>query len=216
VIIAIQATDAKAFGHLIKSSFRLRKRVFADTLGWDVPVHGDLEYDLYDDLDPVHLVLTNSNRTRLYASLRLLPTTGPNLLHDIFAETIPDAANLSAPGIWECTRFCVDEELDALRVRHAGVPASSLLLLGLCEFGLASGISTIAANFDPAMRRIYYKAGCEVEVIGRSNAYGKRPVCCGTFEVSRRILSNMRKKLSVSQPLYEQPGALPLSTEIAA
>ncbi len=44
-------------------------------------------------------------RTRLYGGMRLMLTTGPTLLYDVFRATFPQAANLVAPGIWEGTRI---------------------------------------------------------------------------------------------------------------
>lgn len=202
MITAIQSHQFDQNRDLVDSIYRLRKTIFADTLDWDVPVHGDQEHDAYDAMDPVYLVMTDENREKVFASMRLMPTTGPNLLHDVFAETIPDAANLSAPHIWECTRFCVDETLDRSGEAYGNIHASSLLLLGLCEFGMRSGITMIAANFDPAMRRVYNRSGCEVEVLGRADTFGPRPVCCGTFEVSARILRQMRAKLGIVNPIF--------------
>ena len=206
MIIALESYQFPEYNHLLAQMHRTRKQVFHDQLGWDVPVVGDFEVDAYDTLDPVYLMLTDADLTTVTASLRLLPTTGPTLLHDVFHETIPEAADLSAPGIFECTRFCVDDFFDAKRRFHAAVPASSLLLLGLCEFGLAHGIDMIAANFDPVMRRIYRRSGCEVTVHGQSGAFGTRPVCCGTFEVSRRILGKMRAHLGIREPVWQPLG----------
>lgn len=149
MITALQRFQFSQHGDLVQSIYRLRKRVFADALGWDVPVIGDQEIDHYDAMDPVYLFLTDPERNRVFASMRLMPTTGPNLLHDVFHDSMPEAANLCAPFIWECTRFCVDEELDKTRDWYSDIPAASLLLLGLCEFGLRSGITMIAAKFRP-------------------------------------------------------------------
>lgn len=52
------------------------------------------------------------------------------------------------------------------------------------------------------MRRVYHRSGCEVEVIGKTDAFGTRPVCCGTFEVSTRILRQMREKMGVDEPIF--------------
>ncbi|MEM9881246.1 MAG: acyl-homoserine-lactone synthase [Pseudomonadota bacterium] len=202
MIYSLEQLHYRQNSGLLYQMYRLRKKVFFDQLNWDIDVQGNLERDSYDELDPVYLMLADPKRGQVFASMRLMPTTGPTLLHDVFEDTMPDAAKLSAPAIWECTRFCVDEELDQRRTYLPHLPASSLLLLGLCEFGLKTGIQTIAANFDPAMRRIYHKAGCEVEVLGRSDVHGARPVCCGVFEVSNRIHRQMRDKLGLRSPVY--------------
>ena len=50
--------------------------MFADQLGWDVSVSGSRERDRYDDLHPAYLLWCDDTGTRLYGSIRLMPTTG--------------------------------------------------------------------------------------------------------------------------------------------
>jgi len=110
MFVIIQAHEYQKYAFILDQMFRLRKKVFADTLGWNVPVIGPFERDSYDSLCPAYLVWCNETRTRLYGGMRLMPTTGPTLLYDVFRATFPQAANLIAPGIWEGTRMCIDEE----------------------------------------------------------------------------------------------------------
>lgn len=204
--LLIQAHEYQKYSELLDQSFRLRKRVFADRLGWDVSVYGQRERDRYDDLHPAYLLWCDEDRSQLYGSVRLMPTTGPTLLYDVFRETFPDACDLVAPGIWEGTRMCIDE--DAIDRHFPDVRpdrAFCLLLLALCEAALANGINTMISNYEPHMRRIYQKAGAELDELGRSDGYGRYPVCCGAFEVSPRVLGAMREKLLVSGPLYRRP-----------
>jgi len=183
--------------------FRTRKAVFSDTLGWDVSIKGDYERDEYDQLEPVYLVWCNEGRNRLYGSMRLLPTTGPTLLYDVFRETFPNATNLIAPGIWEGTRMCIDEKAIALDMPEmSSGRAFSLLFAALCECALEHGIHTMISNYEPHMKLIYKRAGAEVQELGRADGYGKYPVCCGAFEVSKRVLVAMRAKLGISRELY--------------
>src|SRR5512139_3300848 len=91
--------------------FRLRARVFAERLKWDVTVVDGKERDRFDDVGPVYLIHTDDAGREVRGSLRLLPTTVPL---EFFSDPTPDAVHLSAPTIWKCTRFCVDEA----RLRH--------------------------------------------------------------------------------------------------
>lgn len=204
--LLVQANEYQKYAELLDQSFRLRKRVFADRLGWNVSVSGPRERDRYDDLQPVYLLWCDQERSQLYGSVRLMPTTGPTLLYDVFRETFPDACDLMAPGIWEGTRMCIDEDTiarDFLSMRLDR--AFCLLLLALCETALAHGIHTMISNYEPHMRRVYQKAGAELDELGRSDGYGRFPVCCGAFEVSQRVLNAMRIKLQVDAPLYRRP-----------
>ncbi len=54
------------------------------------------------------------------------------------------------------------------------------------------------------MRRVYRKAGAEFDELGRSDGYGRLPVCCGAFEVSPRVLADMRRKIKIVEPLYRR------------
>ncbi|UXN57727.1 acyl-homoserine-lactone synthase [Phyllobacterium zundukense] len=202
----VQGHQYGKYENVLEQYFRLRKTVFADRLGWKVNVRGSHERDFYDDLKPAYLIWCDNDRSQLYGAVRLLPTTGPTLLYDVFRATFPHAADLVAPGIWEGTRMCVDEEALARDFPHLRLDrAFCLLLLALCEASLEHGIDTLISNYEPHMRRVYQKAGAEFDELGRAVGYGKHPVCCGAFEVSSRVLSNMREKIGISGPLYERP-----------
>ena len=43
----------------------------------------------------------------------------------------------------------------------------------------------------------YQKSGAELDEIGRSDTFGKRPVCCGLFRVDEEVLGRMRKALAL-------------------
>lgn len=204
--LLVQAHEYHKYAALLDQSFRLRKKVFADRLGWQVPVTGSHERDRYDDLHPAYLLWCDDDRKQLYGSVRLMPTTGPTLLYDVFRSTFPDACDLVAPGIWEGTRMCVDEDVIAHDFPDMRPDrAFCLLLLALCEIALDHGIHTMISNYEPHMKRVYQRAGAELEELGRSDGYGRFPVCCGAFEVSPRILEAMHCKIKVAEPLYQRP-----------
>ena len=111
MFVVIEQYNAYKYSHLIDEMFRLRARIFRDRLRWDVQVADGKERDKYDNEGPVYIIYTDSEAREVKGSLRLLPTTGPTLLADVFADTLPDAVHLSAPTIWECTRFCLDDKI---------------------------------------------------------------------------------------------------------
>ncbi|QKV19280.1 acyl-homoserine-lactone synthase [Oricola thermophila] len=203
----VQATDFGRHHGLLDQMFRLRKRVFFDELGWDVPVSGDIERDSYDDLKPAYLLWTDDEQTTLYGSLRLLPTTGPTLLNDVFRKTYPNNIDLCHPTIWEGTRMCIDTEEIAMSLPDVTPQdAMAMMLVALGECALEHGIQTLVSNYEPQMKRIYKRAGAPLTEIGKADGYGRRPVCCGLFEVSERTIAQMREKTGKSN-LYVRNGA---------
>src|SRR3977135_3686623 len=85
---------------------RLRKTVFKDRLGWDVTLSGELEVDEYDAVGPSS-VLSRDRHGSLNGCVRLLPTTGPNMLRDIFPSFVTKAAVPRGKQVWEASRFAV-------------------------------------------------------------------------------------------------------------
>lgn len=205
MFFTIEAHEYSRHAALLDQMFELRKRVFADQLKWDVTIVGGREVDAYDALHPAYLVWCDEEQKSLYGAMRLMPTTGPTLLYDVFRRTFPGSIDLVSPGIWEGTRMCLDaERIDADLPGVDPGRAFSLLLLALCECAMVHGIHTMISNYEPHMARVYRRAGAEVDELGRADGYGLRPVCCGAFEVSERVLDRMRVSLGLEQPLYQK------------
>ncbi|WP_114836080.1 acyl-homoserine-lactone synthase (plasmid) [Agrobacterium tumefaciens] len=211
MFLLIQPYQYDRYAGLLEQSFRLRKRVFHDCLGWRVDVPHGLERDAYDGLGAVYLVWCDEDGHHLYGAVRLMPTTGPTLLRDVFSRTLAgkDLVSLIA---WEGTRMCLDVDLLS-KSQPALSPsrAFGLLLLALFECAFAHGIETLVSNYEPPMERVYRRAGLRVKEIGRADGYGRLPVCCGVFTVSAETLHQMRTVLRVAQPLYSR--ILPDRTE---
>lgn len=120
----------------MRSMFEARKRVFVDLLGWDLPVlAGRYEVDQFDDVHARYLILTDREHGHL-ASARLLPTTRPHILGDLFADLCADAPP-RGPAIYEITRFCLERQLGAPLRRQA----RNRLVSALADYALANGIT---------------------------------------------------------------------------
>jgi acyl homoserine lactone synthase len=153
------------FPRLIDEMHRLRRNVFHERLQWQVPVINRWEVDGYDALNPLYILSLDDNE-RVIGGLRLLPTTGFNMLNDTFAELLPDGARIESPLIWEASRFTVrmtgDRGADARVIGRA----TAELGLALNEIGKATGLTHIVAVYDRAMHRMLTRCGCAGEPLG--------------------------------------------------
>jgi N-acyl-L-homoserine lactone synthetase len=193
VIVVVEKSNAHRYANLLDKMFRLRARFFHDRLKWDVRVADGKERDRYDDEGPVYIIYTDDLGAEVKGSLRLLPTTGPTLAADVFSDTLPDAVHLSAPTIWECSRFCLDENVLASGVEGV-VFASRVLIAALGDVAMRAGIESIIANFDASKLRLYQRIGCEVEILGSTSRYGN-PVYLGLHQISETIVRRVWGKL---------------------
>jgi N-acyl-L-homoserine lactone synthetase len=198
MIVVIEPYNAHEYSNLLDDMFRLRARVFRDRLRWDVQVADEKERDKYDDEGPVYIIYADDESLKVKGSLRLLPTTGPTVLADIFSDTLPDAVHLSAPTIWECTRFCLEDGILSRTSREELLIASAVLIAALGDVAIGAGIESIVGNFDSTMLRLYRRIGCEVEVLGSTQRYG-RPVYLGMFPISEPILRKVKGRLKKAQ-----------------
>lgn len=208
MFLIIQPHEKKRNSGLMQASFRLRKKIFADQLGWQVPVHGDMEWDAYDSLGASYLAWCSDDRSALYGVVRLMPTNGPTLLHDVFHATHGRSPALIDAAVWEGTRMCLDDVLIARDFPEISAGHGfNLLFLALSEAGLELKIRRIVSNFEPGLSRIYRRAGLKYTLHGRADGYGAKPIYCASFSVTTEVLAEVRARIGVNVALLTPVGA---------
>ena len=100
MIRLIPGSHRADFPREIAAMHEIRKRTFHDRLGWQVKTLRSWEIDEFDALNPLYLISIGPNDV-INGSLRLLPTTGPNMLADVFPELLPDNLRIESATIWE-------------------------------------------------------------------------------------------------------------------
>lgn len=178
--------------------FRLRARVFRDELGWDVEIHDGKEFDKYDTEENVYLLSLNE-QGMLDGSLRLMPTTGPTLLTDVFGELVPSDMALRSPHIWEATRFCVCRTHSPLL---NGIASSAWqLVIGALELARDAGIDSYVMIYDARVKRLYRMMGLQVEDISfRRDENGT--VFFGLIHASAEAALQVREKAGIDYDIF--------------
>jgi N-acyl-L-homoserine lactone synthetase len=175
---------------------RLRKQVFKDRLDWDVNVSGELEFDEFDALGPSYLLSMDRFGT-LNGCVRLLPTTGPNMLRDIFPSFVTRGAVPRGEQVLEASRFAVDKNA---ATAEAGLSQTTYdLLIGVLKFSLSNGINTIACVVDVRMERILRRAGWQLERLGSAHRIGNTIAMAGQLDVSAQILRSLEARAGRAQ-----------------
>jgi N-acyl-L-homoserine lactone synthetase len=195
MIRIVTKDNAKSHINNLHQMHRIRKTVFKDRLGWDVAVSGELEIDEYDALGPSYLLSIDTYGS-LNGCVRLLPTTGPNMLRDIFPSLVTNAAVPRGERVWEASRFAVSENTSAA---EAGLSQTTYdLLIGVLEFGLSKGIDSIVCVVDARMERILRRAGWQLERLGPAHRIGNTIAMAGRLDVSAQVLRELEARVSPS------------------
>ncbi len=153
------------YPQLIDEMHRLRRSVFYERLKWRVPIINRWEVDGYDALNPLY-VISLDDAGRVIGGLRLLPTTGFNMLNDTFPELLPDGIRIESPLIWESSRFTIRTTGDRRRDAPVIGKATAELGLALNEIGKMAGLTHIVTVYDHAMHRMLSRSGCAGEPLG--------------------------------------------------
>ena len=134
----------------------LRAKVFKDRLGWEVPVLSGMEIDGYDALDPYYMMIREPGRGRLRGCWRLLPTEGPYMLKDSFAQLLHGQAAPSDARIWELSRFAIETDGN----QRFGFSEITMESIGeIIRYGHHAGIGQYVTVTTTAIERMLRRAG---------------------------------------------------------
>jgi len=183
--------------NLLLDMHRLRARVFKDQLQWEVDVDPEgLEVDRFDMPETVYL-LGVSKSNRVVGSWRLLPSSGPTMLHDIWPQFLETLPMPSSEDVYEVSRFAVS----APEEEQAGIVGE--MFCGLTELCLAADIKEIFTLYDEKVARIIRRLDCqpyatsdEIEVAG---------VKCraGAFKTDLHMLARLSAATGIKHSLVQ-------------
>src|ERR1700693_1389565 len=101
MLTLIEGSRASKFPYEVDAMFRNRAQMFSERLEWNVSVRNGRERDVFDDASPLYLVSVDPLTKKYRGSVRLLPTTGPNMLRDVFPFLLQQGEFVESPTIWE-------------------------------------------------------------------------------------------------------------------
>jgi N-acyl-L-homoserine lactone synthetase len=203
MIILVHGSDPRDNGDIIDKMFQLRARAFNDRLGWKVRIKDGREKDEFDEINPLYVIVTNKRRD-VTGSLRLLPTTGPHMLADVFSELVESDSIIRSPRVLESSRFVVDT--DAVSHLPNGLSAvTGELLCGAFEATRAAGIEFFISVFDVRVERILRRVGCQFDRLCEPKKIGEIMTVVGLFETNAAVTLEIRARNNLTGSLFADP-----------
>jgi acyl homoserine lactone synthase len=152
----------------VNEMYRLRARVFRDRLGWDIPTIAGMEVDGYDALGP-HYMLIQEPGGRVRGCWRLMPTEGPNMLRDTFAQLLEGESAPAGRQIWELSRFAIESDND-----HAFgfADLTSQAIRAAITFADRMGIQRYVTVTTTPIERMLRRTGMEIQRLGKPQRIG--------------------------------------------
>jgi acyl homoserine lactone synthase len=144
-----------------------RYEVFVERLKWDLETPDALERDQFDRPDTVY-VATRDDEGAIIGCARLLSTTKPYLLAEVFPELLNGAAAPCSADVWELSRFAAID-LKAPQSTSQGQlssPAALELLREAMKCAAAQGAKRLITTSPLGIERLLRRAGVNAHRAG--------------------------------------------------
>lgn len=194
MLTVVTGADRGRFSKLFEEMHRDRKVVFVDRLGWDVPViEGVFEIDQFDGVGAIYLIACDAEG-RHAGSLRLLPTTEPHLLSEVFPHLCAGEVP-RGPDIYEITRLCTAPHcIDPQSVRRQ-------LMAGIVEFALTWGVRRYTCLTHVPYLSAVLAVGWDCRPLGLPQAAGGVTLGALSIEMTAETLVLVRERTGLSEPV---------------
>ena len=131
---------------LMADMARYRHKVFVEKLGWQLQCESTLEYDQFDREDTVYVIAQN-DASEVIGTARLLPTTRPYLLGEVFPQLLQGAAPPCSSDVWELSRFAAVDFAGGMGTGSALEQFSSPVMRNLLQTAMACAAERGAKRF---------------------------------------------------------------------
>lgn len=159
-------------GNAFYEFLKLRKRLFVDSLGWDIPHDHVVEMDQYDNPSAYYSLVLSGGQ--VIGGARTMPVdaswgANSSMLKDAMAgriDGIPSdliKGHLDTPSCWECTRLVIAESVRSAEDRTRCL---SLIVDGLNKIAVDHGATTLISLSPGPLLRSLRRLGHDVVQIG--------------------------------------------------
>ncbi len=194
----VSSANRARFARQIEQMHKDRKRVFVDRLKWNVPVvDGHLEIDEFDTSHAIYLIETDDAGRHL-ASVRLLPTTEPHILANVFSS-LCDGPVPTGDDVMELTRLCVSPDVP----RPEASRLCNHMWIASLEFALLFGISRYTGVSQAQFLSALLSSGWEVRPLGLPREIDGQLTGAVLITVTPEGLRHARARLGYRYPVLD-------------
>lgn len=188
MIDAISLENAHVLGDALAQAFRLRHRIFVERQKYEVPNRRGMEWDQFDTPAAVYLLWRDEQHS-VRAVARLIPTSLPYMIQQLWPDLVASGEMPSGDDIWEVTRLGIDRDMP----REQRARAFGELFCGLAEYGLCAGIrSYLFVTPEMVIENAIGRAGVPWERLGDTRRLGRLPVVAARSAATHEALYRLR------------------------
>jgi len=168
---------------------QIRHRIYVEELHWRglTPRSDKREYDQFDLPETVYLL--GLEEGRVVAGLRLVPTTGPHLINDVFPQFASVRGVPRRADIAEWTRMFVVPER---REEHGALKTRSMIAASMVDYALQERVSGISVLMNTFWLPKMLQYGWHVHPLGLPDVYDEEWLIAVLIDVTPEALAGIR------------------------
>lgn len=199
MLTVVHGYEVNLFSDIMEQVWRFRHAHFVERLGWKEIERSDgREIDQFDSPKAVHLVLTDDKKVVGYT--RLLPTTEPHLLSEIYPHLLDGRPLTRKPCTYEFTRYCAAKGNIAL---FGPALLGNVLLAGVLEYCLSAGIKSLVLQANPRLLNILLAHGWNIVLMGQPHNINGQAVLAIEAEPTDAALASYRQQRGILSNLLD-------------
>lgn len=168
-ILVVRPGDPALHKDVLESLYRFRTEMFYKRLKWDLNIDKGLEKDQYDEVNPVYL-LSRNHLDEVQSCARLLPTTGPYMLREVFSQMLQGEAAPENDSVWELSRFAVIPPGGTDKQQATFHPITLSMMQQAVHFADRNGIERYVIVTSVALEKLLRRIGLGMRRFGQGKA----------------------------------------------
>ena len=176
-----------------------RYEVFIETLRWQLPVENGLERDQFDRPDTLYVIARDAHGS-VCGCARLLPTTQPYLLDEVFPGLMSGAPSPHALDVWELSRFstmAIGE--DSTPPRDEARRRFCALFAAVVRAAIEQGATRLITFTAMGVERILRSIGMHAHRVGPPQLIDGEPVLAMWIELDDQTRQALQLPLTESK-----------------
>lgn len=165
-----------------------RYKVFVEQLGWQLRTHNNEEIDQFDRPDTVYVVAMDDDEN-IVGCARLLPTTRPYLLGEVFPQLLNGLPPYNSPNIWELSRFAaidLNQSKPSASMQFSS-PIAVKLLKESIQYAASRGAKRLVTVSPIGVERLLQRAGFDAHRAGPPMIVDGHPLFACMIEVQPNL-----------------------------
>jgi acyl homoserine lactone synthase len=165
-----------------------RHKIFIERLGWQLPAENGMERDQFDRPDTLYVIARNANGA-ICGCARLLPTTRPYLLGDIFPNLLAGMPVPCDNATWELSRFAVASvDTDTISQTEAARNTRTLLAAAI-RSAAENGARRLITVSPIGIERLFNRMGVHAHRAGPPVLVDGKPVFACWIEIDEQTVA---------------------------